>query len=239
MAKKALRETDLFGPVHDYLISQGYTVQAEVNHCDVAARNGDDLIVIELKRRFGVDLLIQATERQRITDSVYVAVPGPVVFGRNRRWRGIRRLLRSLELGLMVVTFSAGGPRVEVVLHPLPYRRRKQSGLRRAILREMDGRTRNRNLGGSTRRKLMTAYRENAVQIACCLERFGELSPARLRALGTGPRTTLILYDNHYGWFDRVGHGVYALSARGLDDLAEYPDLVAAFRSALAESPEP
>ena len=32
------RETDLYGPIHNYLEAQGYTVRAEVNHCDVTAR---------------------------------------------------------------------------------------------------------------------------------------------------------------------------------------------------------
>ena len=48
-------------------------------HRDYQSRNlmvkGDELIVIELKKGFSTDLLIQATDRQRVTDSVYVALP--------------------------------------------------------------------------------------------------------------------------------------------------------------------
>ena len=32
-------ETDLYRPVHDYLVKQGYTVRSEVRHCDIAAGN--------------------------------------------------------------------------------------------------------------------------------------------------------------------------------------------------------
>ena len=53
------------------------------------------------------------------------------------------------------------------------------------------------------------------------------LAPAALRALGTGPKTFSILRDNVYGWFERVDRGVYALSARGRKELAEYQKLVA------------
>ncbi len=98
-----MKETDLYKPIHDYLAKLGYTVQAEVNHCDIIARKGDDLIVIELKTRFGLDLLIQAAERQSITDSVYVALPGPMKMGKRNRWPQKKRLLRRLELGLILV----------------------------------------------------------------------------------------------------------------------------------------
>ena len=38
------------------------------------------------------------------------------------------------------------------------------------------------NLGGSSRRPLVTAYRENAIQIACYLADSGEMEPRQLRA---------------------------------------------------------
>ena len=233
MAKKPkgpARETDLYEPVHDFLVAQGYTVRAEVNNCDITATRGDDLIVIELKRRFDLKLFTQATERQRITDSVYVALPAPGDMGPRGRWPGMKRLLRQLELGLILVFLDSPQPRVEVVFHPLPYQRQKRKRARRAVLAEMAGRGGGRNVGGSSRRKLVTAYREMAIHIACCLEKHGPLAPRRLREMGTGPKTTSILYDNHYCWFERVDRGVYALSARGREELAQYPDLAASFR---------
>ena len=42
-----MRETDLSQPVKNYLVSRGYRVQAEVKDCDIAARNDDELVIVE------------------------------------------------------------------------------------------------------------------------------------------------------------------------------------------------
>jgi hypothetical protein len=232
--KDSLRETDLYAPVRDFLAAQGYTVRGEVGGCDVTAVKGDDLIVIELKRDFSTSLLVQATQRQRIADSVYVALPRPPSREMRRRWRGLRHLLRRLEIGLIFVSFSPAGPFVEVVFHPLPYDRKRDTRARRAILREIAGRSGEYNQGGSTRRKLLTAYRESALFIATCLDDRGPLAPRALRAMGGGPKTLSILASNFYGWFERVEHGVYALKPEGRAALAEYPDLVKRFKRLVA-----
>jgi hypothetical protein len=226
------READLYGPVRDYLVAQGYTVRGEVKSCDITAVKGEDLLVIELKRSFSTALLVQATRRQRVADSVYVALPKPPTRKLRADWRGIQHLLRRLELGLIFVTLSKE-PLVEVVFHPLPYEPKRNPRGRRAILREVAARSGDYNEGGSTRQKLLTAYRESAIMIACCLDRYGPLQPRQLRALGTGPKTLSILSSNFYHWFERVSRGVYALTAKGRTELASYPDLVARFRHGL------
>lgn len=218
-----MRETDLYEPVKHYLESHGYRVRAEVVNCDIAAVKNDELIVVELKSAANMTLLIQATDRQQISDSVYVAVPEPS--RRNRHWRGIERVLRRLELGLLTVNFGPLGPRVIKDFDPLPTQRRKNTRKRRAVITEAAERSADYNLAGSTRRKLVTAYRENAILVACCLQRFGPMNPKALREFGTGERTTGILYDNHYGWFQRVARGVYQLTDQGVEDLKGYPEL--------------
>ena len=220
-----MRETDLYEPIRDHLTALGYTVQGEVNRCDIVARKDDDLIVIELKRRFSTKLLVQAIDRQRITDSVYVALPGPYKARRHSRWQDVRRLLRRLELGLIVVSLEKEPPHVEIVFHPLPYRQRKQRRRKRAVIREITGRSGDYNLGGSNRRKTITAYRENAIHIACCLDRLGPSTPRQLRALGTGPKTTRILSSNFYGWFRRVDRGIYELLPVGRAECAAHAEL--------------
>ena len=95
------------------------------------------------------------------------------------------------------------------------------------MIREVQSRSADYNQGGSSKRKLVTAYRESAVHIAVRLQQLGPLSTKSLRELGTGEKTTAILYDNVYGWFERVSRGVYSLSPRGILELACYPDLVA------------
>ena len=228
---KSIAETDLYRPVHDYLVKQGYTVRSEVRHCDIAAVKGDDLIVIELKRAIGITLLAQAVERQKITDSVYVAVPRPPNM---RRWAGqtksVQALLRRLEIGLMLVSTKSSKPLVEVLFHPVPCERKKRRSVHRAVLTEINGRTGDFNEGGSCRRKLVTAYRENAIHIACCLCQRGPMSPKDLRILGTCDKTPSILYTNVYSWFERVGYGLYALSPKGREEIEAYAELLEHYR---------
>lgn len=233
----AVRETDLYGPVHDYLVAHGYTVRSEVKGCDITATKDDDLLVVELKRNFSSTLLIQATDRQRVTDSVYVALPRATALKSRVRWRGIRHLLRRLELGLILVSFTTEEPLVQVAFHPLPFQRKRNKPRRRAILKEIAERSGDYNEGGSSRRGIVTAYRENVIMVACCLDRHGPLAPRQLRALGTGPKTQSILSSNFYRWFERVDVGLYALSAKGRASLDDYPELVAQFRKALDKSP--
>jgi hypothetical protein len=110
--------------VQAYLEAQGYTVRAEVNGCDITAIQNESLIVVELKQRFSTDLLIQATDRQRVADAVYVALPADALGERyGKRRRGIEGLLRRLELGLILVHFDPGPDAppagIEVTMHPV------------------------------------------------------------------------------------------------------------------------
>ncbi|MBI4556640.1 MAG: hypothetical protein HY706_03585 [Candidatus Hydrogenedentes bacterium] len=231
MATRRWSESDLYGPVRDYLVRRGYAVRGEVEGCDLTATKGEDLIIVEMKRHLSTALLVQAVDRQRMADSVYIAVPASDKNGWKNGWKGVRRLLRKLELGLIQVDFGRSTARVEVLLHPMPYRARRDARRRRAILDEAAGRSSDYNQGGVTRQKLMTAYREAAIHIACCLEQHGPLSPRQLRALNTSPKTTSILYDNYYGWFERVRRGIYALSPRGKEELGKYSDFVSHYKN--------
>ncbi len=228
-----IRETDLYEPLRDYLERHGYMVRGEVKQCDVTATKGEDLILIELKRGLTIQLLVQATRRQRITDSVYVAIPFPKGGLAGKTWRGTRHVLRRLELGLVLVHLDSEPPRVTVALHPTPFKRKKRRDERRAIIEEMAGRSGDYNRGGSVGAKLVTAYRERAIHVACALERAGPASPKELRALGTGPKTQSILYHNYYEWFDRIGKAEYALNQQGANALDDYPDLVTRYREAV------
>ena len=128
-------ETELYNPVKDYLEKHGYRVRAEVKNCDVVATKGEELIVVELKTSANMTLLIQATERQSISDSVYVAIPKPK--NQTRQWRGIKRVIKRLELGLLVIDESPMGMSVTKHFDPLPYQRRKNSSKKKAVLKEV------------------------------------------------------------------------------------------------------
>lgn len=234
-----IRETDLYKPVHDYLEGLGYKVQGEVKGCDLAAIMGDDLVVVELKTSFNLKLLSQAVRRQRVTDSVYVAIPLPKGGTRSTGWRDMCMLLRRLELGLITVALNRKEDQVEVHFHPNTFDRmrslRSNKKVRSRIIRETVGRSGQYNTGGSARTKLMTAYREQAVHIACCMMRYGDMSPARLRKTGTSPKTQNILRDNHYGWFTRVSKGIYSLNESAREFLAGYPELVKHYMDLITE----
>jgi len=231
--RNPIRETDLYEPVKHYLEDNGYLVRAEVKDCDIAAIKNKDLVVVELKKSLTIQLLLQATERQRLTSAVYIAIPAQPK--RGKKWRGILRLLRMLELGLIVVHFDKSGARSEVVLDPLPYDRKKNYKKRRAVIKEIADRSGDYNTGGSTRTKLITAYKEEAVYIAYCLSQLGASKPAKLRALGTGAKTTSILSNNHYGWFQRIDRGIYDITALGKSQLKDYSELVSQFKRKLKD----
>ena len=235
-----IHETDLYKPVHDYLEGLGYNVQGEVKGCDLAAIMGDDLLVVELKTSFNLKLLAQAVKRQRAADSVYVAIPRPKGVARTDGWMDMCMLLRRLELGLITVALDKEEEQIEVHFHPNTFDRiksaRSNKTVRHHIIKETISRSGHYNIGGSNKKKLITAYREQAIHIACCLIKFGQLSPARLKKLGTCTKTPNILKDNHYGWFSKVSRGVYALNDCAREFLTGYPELVQHYMDRILEN---
>lgn len=234
-----MSESDLYRPVADYLVAQGYSVQGEVRGCDLTATRADELVAVELKLRFGLSVIVQAVERQKAVDSVYIAVPRPKGGLRSPQLRSCLHLLRRLELGLILIDCTRDPAAVEITLHPVAFDRaasiRRGRRIRRSIIREMEGRSGDYNIGGSTRKKIVTAYRESAIHIACCMQRFGTLSPKRLRELGAGPKTQSILTKNHYGWFVRESYGRYGLSDAGRNSLREFSEVAAQHHAVIDE----
>lgn len=227
---KKLQEKDLYKPIQRYFSREGYDVHGEVKDCDMVAVKGEELAIIELKLTLSVDLLIQAAKRQRITNQVYVAIPKPKYRLNSRRWADKCHFIRRLELGLIVVSPSGKGLKADLIFHPSPFHskksRGKSKGKRAAILKEISGRSADFNIGGSNRTKIMTAYKENCIQIACFLRESGPLSPKALHQMGSGDKTSSILTKNYYGWFDRIKRGTYCLSDQGAKDILEYPELL-------------
>jgi hypothetical protein len=222
-------EVDLYKPVKEYFAQQGYDVHGEVNECDVAAVKGQELVLVELKLTLNIELLVQATKRQRLTNHVYVAIPKPKLSFRSKKWKDICHLVRRLELGLIIVTFPEDGERAEIVFHPASFDRKKSmqrsKKKRLDMLTEIKGRLKDYNIGGSSQTKIMTAYKESCIHIACCLLRYGPLSPKTLREMGTGEKTSMILTKNYYGWFNRVRRGTYTISNIGKSELLIFPEL--------------
>lgn len=223
-------EVDLYEPIKTFFVEQGYDVYGEVNDCDVVAVRGEELVIIELKLRFNLDLVMQATKRQRLTNQVYVAIPKPNYSLRSQKWRDLCHLMRRLEVGLLVVSFQTDKEQVKVIHDPVPFDRvksmQRSKKRRTSLLEEIEGRTGDFNIGGSNKLKIMTAYKETCIHIACSLIHHGPLSAKALREIGTGEKTSRILIKDYEGWFDRIERGVYAVSEKGKSDLLAYPEFV-------------
>lgn len=225
-----MRESDLFEPLRVWLQGQGYHVSAEVHYCDVVAtRPGDEHpVILELKTRLSLDLILQGSERQELSPSVYLVVPLNGSRARIRNRARILRLLGRLELGLIAVRFLRYGSRVEVLRHPVPVGSRQRHRRRAAIIREVDGRYAELNRAGQTSRQhQFSAYRQRAIVVAGLLETCGPegSSPAELRALGAPEDVQRVLSANHYGWFDRIARGRYVLASAGRAALEGYGEL--------------
>jgi len=205
-----MRETALYRPVKRHLESLGYTVKAEVGPADVVAVRGDEEpVVVELKTGFSLSLFHQAIERQAITDSVYVAIANGKGAAFRRALKRNLMLCRRLGIGLMTVRLSDGN--VTVHVDPAPYRPRKSKRRQAQLQGEFARRDGDPNVGGSTRRTLVTAYRQDAIRCAKCLAEYGPTKAALVAKLTGVPNARRIMADNYYGWFRRVATGVYDL----------------------------
>lgn len=207
-------------PLRQYLESQGYQVNCEVNHCDMTAVKGEDVLIIELKLRMSLRFLYQCLNRTRITDSVYLALPVSGGQEMPPEFAHLKSLLKRLEMGLILVRFLKTKTRVDVIQHPDQWEPIKRPGKRRSILREVNARSNEFNLAGSVgNQPKITAYRERALEIASCMEDGMIWTPVQLRKIGCDESVSQILRMNHYGWFIREDRGKYRLDSGGLEAL--------------------
>lgn len=236
MAAQIFSEADMYLPIKNFFERLGYAVFSEVNHCDIAMKKDDELIIVEMKKNFTVDLLIQGLDRKRMTSSVFIAVPRPVrCYG--DKFTGMVKLVKKLELGLLFVSMDSPVKIVEGVVFPdgstqkLTPRGRAR---RNQILTEMSGRTMDLNTGGSRGKKLMTASREKSIHIACAYEVTGEAKPSVLvKRFQCDKKTGAIVYRNFHQWFRNIEPGVYDLSATGKSMLngTEFREIIDYYRN--------
>jgi hypothetical protein len=205
-------ETDLYPPIKTFLEAQGYTVKAEVNSCDVVALRGDDPpVIVELKTGLTLQLFYQAMDRLALTDAVYIAiaaVPSEAV-----------KLTKRLGLGLIVVSKSGN---VDVIADPAPYSPRHHAKRKSALLKEFRNRQGDPNIGGSTKTKLMTAYKQDALRCLCHLHINGPTRVVDVRKLAQVERAASILRSDYYGWFAKQERGVYAITEAGVAAVAVF-----------------
>lgn len=221
MSKKGVLETDLYPPVKALLEQQGYEVKGEVGAADVVAcRGNEDPVIVELKTGFSLSLFHQGIDRQSITDSVYIAVPRG---SGAAAWKAIKNntgLCRRLGLGLLTVRVDDG--LVEIHLDPAPFKPRKSKRKKVRLLKEFAKRVGDPTKGGSTRQGLMTAYRQDALRCLRILNDHGPTKASDVAKASSVKTARQIMYDDHYGWFERADKGIYALSPKGVAAVEEF-----------------
>ncbi|MFT6450974.1 MAG: hypothetical protein ACJA06_000454 [Halocynthiibacter sp.] len=219
-----MKESDLYPPLKAYLEAQGYEVKAEIGDCDVMAIRGDEPpVIVELKLTFSLALVMQGVARQGLFDHVYLAVPVSSDRGWKLRYKEIIALCRRLGLGLLAVKLGKN-PRVEAHLDPGPYQPRKNARKSARLLREFERRVGDPNRGGVTGVKLMTSYRQDALRCAIYLEQAGPSKAAHVAKAVEVSRAATLMRADHYGWFERVDRGIYALTPKGGDGLVQFSD---------------
>jgi hypothetical protein len=213
-----MAETALYPAVKRFLENAGFAAKGEVCGCDVVALSEDDpphLVIAEIKRSFNLDLLLQAADRMRAADEVWLAIPA-TRRGRDRDPR-VRRLCRLLGLGLIAVDVGRG--LCEILAEPGPYRPRADRRRRARLVDEHRRRHGDPSPGGSSRTPVMTAYRQRALACAARLGA-GVQRPRDLRA--AIPDAGRILLRNVYGWFERTRPGYYRLTELGIAALQRW-----------------
>ena len=218
-----MKEADLYPDLKAYLEAQGYTVKAEIGACDLMARRGDEpALVVEMKLSFSLALVMQGVARQALFDDVYLAVP-VTEKGWKLRYKDIVALCRRLGLGLLAVKPGQG---VEAHLDPAPYTPRKSALRAGRLLREFDRRVGDPNTGGTTGVKRMTAYRQDALRCLPALQA-GPLKASAVAQSAGVARAAVLMRDDHYGWFERVSLGIYALTPQGRAAMLAHADEIA------------
>lgn len=206
-----MAETDLYHPIKALLTAQGYSVKGEIGPCDIVAVRGEEPpVIVEMKTGLTLALLLQGVDRLAMSDAIYLAVPK--LPGRSRRdAQRIRSLLRRLGLGLIVVRDGVA----EVRLDPGPYAPRISKVRGNRLLREFQLRRGDPEAGGQAGGAVMTAYRQGCLRLASHLAEHGPTKAAVAGRAVEVEKAADKMRANHYGWFERVGLGIYAVTQTG------------------------
>ena len=213
------KETDLFPPIQTLFTQAGYHVNAEVASFDVVLSRGEELIIIECKLGFNMTLLYQGMNAQKVADFVYIAVPYPA----EKKVHNMIQVARNMGLGLIFVTPNGRAMIALDQADVLAYHAHRNRIKTERVKKEIAGRRFDKNIGGSTKTKILTAYKEASVQIAVMLEDKPEGTSAKhlVAHYGCPANTNPIMHRNVMGWFERPSKGIYRLSPRGHKELTQ------------------
>lgn len=217
-----LKESDLYTPIKQFLTNLGYQVKGEIKSCDIVAIKDDEIIIIELKLTLNITLLLQSIDRFSLADIVYIAIPKQSAIYKKKQ-KQVKKLVARLGLGLIVVDIQKEHAYVEVIRDPKEYTPQKNKRKQNALLKEFHQRQGDTQKGGSTTRKAgLTAYRQRSIRIAEYMNTLSSCTGIQVNKAIQEPQATQFLYNNHYGWFNKVSRGVYTLSEKGKTELVEW-----------------
>ena len=218
-----MKETDLYIPIKRFFESKGYEVKAEIKDCDaIAIKEDEEPIIIELKTGLTIDLLMQGVDRQLISDFVYLVVPhrGGRIF--KKRLVGFIKLCKRLGLGLLSVRSVENS--ILVHCEPEEFKARKIKKRKTGLLNEFINRVGDPNIGGQSKRKIITAYRQDVLRILKYMELNHSTKPKDIKKELEIDNAPSILQLNYYGWFYRQKRGIYKISSQGEQALIDYKD---------------
>lgn len=212
-----IQEQDLFQPIKDFYEKLGYVVEGEVKNCDVLIKMGQDFMAVELKADLNFKVVLQAVQRQKLFDLVYIAVPIQKIKQTTRTYKEKLHLLKRLGIGLLLVNSLTG--EVACVQQPVPAERNRimtaNKKKKDKVITEFEQRIIKNNIGGINHQKITTYYRQQCYQVAYLLRNKPQ-SAAELAKYGLDrQRINTILRGNFYGWFEKVKRGIYQLSPLG------------------------
>lgn len=216
-----MKESDLYLPLKEFLEKQGYEVKAEVKNCDVVAikktaatEEAQPPTIIELKLSLNLEVILQAVDRLMLSPIVYIGVPSSCGALKKKKLKRITKLLKMLGIGLVAINTKR--KTTQIIVDPSSYQPRQSKLRQRWLINEFVARAGDPNLGGaSTKTARMTAYKQQAIEIANYLVKHGATKASDIAKSLEIPKARAIVYDNHYGWFQNVSRGVYDLSELG------------------------
>jgi hypothetical protein len=221
-------EKDLFGPIKKYFEKDGYICDGEVGEIDLYMERGEEKIAVELKNELNFRVLQQAALRQKLFDTVYIGTFSPKNM-RSSAFRDKLYLLKRLGIGLIIVSKRSGQVQIinEPVVSELSSFQKRNAGKKKAISKEFNKRRTKNNTGGVRGEKLITSFREDALLgLDAAAELGGRAKSIEIKKLSGIDRATNIMYRNAYGWFERIGDGIYGVTDQGYAALEEFEDTV-------------
>jgi len=214
-------EKDLYEPIKIYFENEGYIVNSEVKDCDIVLSKEDDLIIIEMKKAISLQLVYQAIERKKITNHVYVAI---LYSEREKKtFTKFANLMKIIDVGIILVNLDAIVNYIYIVAYPAKIIQ-KNNKKTFELIDEIENRSGNYNVSGVNHIKLFTAYKEEALFIACIL--FNR--PLKLKEIKnkiSSSKVDTILSKNYYNWFKKIERGVYGITDTGIIDIEKYREI--------------